>query len=76
MPLLGWMRYAFSVNRNTSLISWPRLRGPLQTVSKCLGHSSVNVTAKVYSHSFSAGEIRAAEVIDPVLSKNSNVFCC
>ncbi len=37
---------------------------PLPAVSKRLGHSSVNVTAKVCSHSFSAGEIRAAEVID------------
>ena len=32
MPRFGWIRYAFSVNRNTSLISWPRLRGPLQAV--------------------------------------------
>ena len=40
---------------------------PLPVVSKRLGHSSMNVTAKVYSHSFSAGEIRAAEVIDTVL---------
>jgi len=40
---------------------------PLPTVSKRLGHSSVNVTAKVYSHSFSADEIRAAEVIDTAL---------
>ena len=40
---------------------------PLPVVSKRLGHSSVNVTAQVYSHSFSAGEIRAAEVIDTVL---------
>ena len=31
MPRFGWIRYAFSVNRNTSLISWPRLRGPLQS---------------------------------------------
>jgi len=32
MPLFGWIRYAFSVNGNTSLLSWPRLRGPLQPV--------------------------------------------
>jgi len=35
----GWIRYAFSVNCNTSLISWPRLRGPPQSSapkSSCL----------------------------------------
>ena len=31
MLLFGWIRYAFSVNCNTSPISWPRLTGPLQT---------------------------------------------
>ena len=30
MPPLGWIRYAFSVNCNPSLISWPRRRGPVQ----------------------------------------------
>lgn len=40
---------------------------PLPTVSKRLGHSSVNVSAKVYSHSLSVGEIRAAKVIDAAL---------
>ena len=29
MLLFGWIRYAFSVNCNTSPISWPRLTGPL-----------------------------------------------
>ena len=29
MPPLGWIRYAFSVNCNPSLISWPRRRGPV-----------------------------------------------
>ncbi len=32
MLLFGWIRYAFSVNCNTSPISWPRLRGPLQVI--------------------------------------------
>ncbi len=30
MPPLGWIRYPFSVNRDPSLLSWPRHRGPLQ----------------------------------------------
>jgi hypothetical protein len=32
MLLFGWIRYAFSVNGNTSLLSWPRLRSPLHVV--------------------------------------------
>ncbi len=31
MPPLGWIRYAFSVNCNPSLISWPRRRGPVHS---------------------------------------------
>jgi len=34
MPLFGWIRYAFSVNGNTSLLSWPRLRGPLHFLER------------------------------------------
>ncbi len=34
---------------------------PLPTVSKRLGHSSVNVTASIYAHAFAADEIAAAE---------------
>ena len=35
---------------------------PLVTVSKRLGHSSINVTAEIYAHSFAADEIAAAEL--------------
>ncbi len=35
---------------------------PLPTVSKLLGHSSVYVTAQVYSHAFSQDELNAATV--------------
>ena len=35
---------------------------PLVTVSKRLGHSSVNVTAEIYAHAFDADEIAAAEL--------------
>jgi integrase len=34
---------------------------PLPTVSKRLGHSSVNVTATVYAHAFAADELAAAD---------------
>lgn len=34
---------------------------PLPTVSKRLGHSSVNVTGAIYSHSFAADEVAAAD---------------
>jgi integrase len=34
---------------------------PLPTVSKRLGHSSVNVTAAVYAHAFAADELAAAD---------------
>ena len=34
---------------------------PLPVVSKRLGHSSVNITAQIYSHAFTADEIAAAE---------------
>lgn len=33
----------------------------LPAVSKRLGHSSVHVTAQIYSHSFTADELAAAE---------------
>lgn len=37
---------------------------PLPTVSKRLGHHSVNVTASIYAHSFSADEVAAADAWD------------
>lgn len=37
---------------------------PLPTVSKRLGHSSVRVTAEVYSHALSSDEMAAADVWD------------
>jgi len=37
---------------------------PLPTVSKRLGHSSVRVTAEVYSHALAADEIAAADIWD------------
>ena len=37
---------------------------PLPVVSKRLGHSSVNITAQIYSHAFTADEIAAAESWD------------
>ena len=40
---------------------------PLATVSKRLGHSSVNITARVYAHSFRADEIAAAEAWENVM---------
>jgi len=40
---------------------------PLATVSKRLGHSSVNITAGVYAHSFRADEIAAAEAWENVM---------
>ena len=35
---------------------------PITTVSKRLGHSSVAITAAIYSHSFARDEIATAEV--------------
>jgi integrase len=40
---------------------------PLPAVSKRLGHSSVKVTADIYSHSFSADELAAADAWDRVM---------
>ena len=37
---------------------------PIATVSRCLGHSSVNVTASTYLHSFDKDETAAAEKWD------------
>lgn len=37
---------------------------PLPVVSKRLGHSSVNITAQIYAHAFTADEIAAAESWD------------
>lgn len=43
----------------------------LPTVSKRLGHSSVYVTATVYSHSFSQDEVAAAELWNTTMQKAS-----
>jgi len=42
---------------------------PLPTVSKRLGHSSVAVTASVYSHAFTRDEIAAAEIWDATMRR-------
>jgi integrase len=42
---------------------------PLPTVSKRLGHSSVAVTAAIYSHPFTRDEIAAAEIWDKRMRK-------
>ncbi len=42
---------------------------PLPTVSKRLGHSSIAVTAAVYSHSFTKDELAAADVWDATMRK-------
>ena len=44
---------------------------PLPAVSKRLGHSSVFVTATVYSHALSKDETAAAEVWDATVQKSS-----
>ena len=40
---------------------------PLPTVSKRLGHSSPNITARIYSHSFAADELAAAQSWDEAM---------
>jgi len=42
---------------------------PLPTVSKRLGHSSVNTTASIYAHSFAADEVAAAEAWEAKIGK-------
>jgi integrase len=42
---------------------------PLPAVSKRLGHSSVNITAQIYSHAFTADEIAAAESWDAAMGQ-------
>jgi integrase len=45
---------------------------PLPTVSKRLGHSSVSVTASIYSHAFSKDELAAAEAWDLAMRNASS----
>jgi integrase len=42
---------------------------PLPTVSKRLGHSSVNITAQIYSHAFRQDEIDAASTWEATIGK-------
>lgn len=42
---------------------------PLPTVSKRLGHSSVNITAQIYSHAFRQDEIDAASTWEATMGK-------
>lgn len=42
---------------------------PLPTVSKRLGHSSVNVTAQIYSNAFAQDEIAAASTWEATMGK-------
>jgi len=54
----GYVRRA-CVNWLRSAVVFPRAAVP--AVSKRLGRSSVNITAQIYSHAFTADEIAAAE---------------